>query len=283
MVILNFKDETMAQNRSTGYIQTYTRRARDSLLQIKDKYFTNLGLGRYPAMIFPCIDELIKNAIKANYKYVLIRDRIADTMAEEQPHRDRESIEQEVSSIVNNPSRFNARAEEILENHQISAEVRELLNEESKFINIKNRAYLEERDLTPDEKKEIESMKKLAAMRKRIRDLDIRVILKIQHDEDHIHIEITNTAPILQRDLDRITEKRSEYDRCRREEREHEFFINNLDTSESGFGLGYATIDSTLAGLGLEPTESLKILSAADTTVMLSLPVKELKEQPAMA
>ncbi len=273
----------MAQNRSTGHIQSYTRRARDRLLQIKERYFANLGLGRYPAMLFPCTDELIKNAVKANYKFVLIRDRIADTMAAEQPDRERKSIEEEVNSIVSEPLRYNEKAEEVLSEHEISAEVRNLLNEESKYINIKNRVYMEERDLTPEEKKEIESLERLAAMRKRLRDLNIGVILKILHDEDHIHIEITNTAPILQRDLNRIVEKRFEYDRYRRENREHEFFINNLDTSESGFGLGYATIDSTLAGLGLEPTESLKILSATDTTVMLSLPVEDLKRQLATA
>ena len=95
-------------------------------------------------------------------------------------------------------------------------------------------------------------------------------------------MEVTNSSPILESDLRRIYEKRDEFRKCREEDRQQEFFLNNLDTSESGFGLGYATIDSYLTDLGLEPYSTIQIIAAADTTVILSLPILFLRERCAV-
>ena len=62
------------------------------------------------------------------------------------------------------------------------------------------------------------------------------------------------------------------------EEKEHEFFINNIDTSDSGFGLGYAKIDSFLSNMGLVPESSITIISANNTTALLALPLENLRK-----
>jgi hypothetical protein len=77
--------------------------------------------------------------------------------------------------------------------------------------------------------------------------------------------------------LNRIYEKRDEYKMYRQQGREQDFFINNIDTSDSGFGLGYATIDSFLANLGLEPENAITIISANNTTAMLTIPLAALR------
>ncbi len=77
----------------------------------------------------------------------------------------------------------------------------------------------------------------------------------------------------------RIYAKRDEFKLCVEENRQQEFFLNNLDTSESGFGLGYATIDSYLSDIGLVPYNTIQIIAAMDTTVILSLPIEKLKER----
>jgi len=107
---------------------------------------------------------------------------------------------------------------------------------------------------------------------------DIQILLKIDLRDDYIYIEITNTAPILSHDLQRIYDKREEYRKYKNENRENEFFINNIDTSDSGFGLGYAKIDSYLYNLGIEPDKAVTVISINNTTAMLSIPVEALKK-----
>ena len=71
---------------------------------------------------------------------------------------------------------------------------------------------------------------------------------------------------------------RDEYRKYKDAGKEYEFFINNIDTSESGFGLGYAKIDSHLSSMGLDVQSAITIISANNTTAMLSLPLATLKK-----
>jgi hypothetical protein len=261
-----------------GYIQVYSRKTRDEIMKSGGSILSWAGLEGMTSDLFSCVDELIKNAVKANYKYILLRDRILTKLGQLRPDKSPEEISQNIDSLMKHPENFNRMAEDILKKEDLSAIVREILNEESRLLSIKNSAYLENRRQTAEEQKEILRLTMLRDMHKQIRDQGIKIILCIQADEDFMYIEVTNTAPILTRDINRIHEKRDEHRRYRDEGREHEFFVDNIDTSESGFGLGYAKIDVILYNLGVTGERAITIISSINTTVMLTLPMDQLKK-----
>ncbi len=262
-----------------GFIQIYSRQARDRIVEAGLAILRQAGLESLSSELFACVDELIKNAVKSNYKYLLIREKIHARFRQIWPDKTGKEIDEDIDDLVRIPDRFNHIAEEILDSSGISSVVRDILNEESRLLTIKNRAYGEGRPCTAEEKTLIGTLENINRMRAAIRENNIRVILRIQIDEHYIYIEVTNTAPILKRDLNRIHEKRDEHRRYREEGREHEFFVDYIDTSESGFGLGYAKIDVILNSWGIGEMNPITIISSINTTVMLTLPLEELREK----
>jgi hypothetical protein len=262
-----------------GFIQIYSRKSRDQIIAVGDKFLEKAGLKRISTELFACVDELIKNAVKSNYKFILIRERIFKKYREAWPEKTDSEIDEDINDIVKVPESFNHLAEDILKKENISTLVREILDEEAKLLDIKNRAYLEKRNYTENEIKIIGTLGKINRIRKIIKEKGIKILLRIQSDEDYIYIEVTNTAPILRRDLYRIHKKRDEYRRYHEKGKEYEFFIDNLDTSEAGFGLGYAKIDLILGHWGLTADQAVTIISAINTTVMMTLPLKRLQER----
>jgi hypothetical protein len=261
-----------------GFIQVYSRKTRDEIIRAGEKILSPSGLEIMSSDLFACVDELIKNAVKANYKYLLLRDRFFDKLQQLRPDKSPEEINQNIDTLMKHPDNFNRMAENILKKENLSGIVREILNEESKLLTIKNRAYLENRRYTRGEEEKIQSLTRIMGIQKQIKEKDIKIILRIQADDDFMYIDITNTAPILTRDLNRIHEKRDEHRRYRDEGREHQFFVDNIDTSESGFGLGYAKIDVILYNWGITSERAITIISSINTTVMLTLPMDQLKE-----
>lgn len=261
----------------TGYIQTYSHQARDLITAAGMKTLARSGLESLSTELFSCVDEVIKNAVKANYKFVLVRDRIRDRLMEQHPALTGTEIEHEIQGILRVQESYDYIAEDILMEEDISGAVRRILDQEAKLLTIKNRCYQEKRTYNENEKTAIHGLTDLNRMRKRIRETGIKIILKVSADNDFVYIEITNTAPILTRDLNRIYLKREEHLHCKNEGREYEFFVNNLDTSDSGFGLGYAKIDSILASWGLDTERAARIISSIDTTVMITLPIEDLR------
>jgi hypothetical protein len=263
----------------SGHIFTYSRKARDIISSISGKYLRDFGIDGISINLFTCVDELIKNAVKANYKFILIYEAIYEKLRECYPDRPVAEIEEEIAGILKVQDSYDHIARDILSERNISSEVREILDQESKLLNIKNRAYAEKREITPAEREVFPSLEKLGGIKEAVKKHNVKIILKMEANTDFFYIEVTNTAPILTHDLNRIYEKRDSYRLCRAEGREMEFFINHLDTSESGFGLGYATIDSILFNWGLNPERSLNIISSIDTTIMLTIPIEEIKRE----
>lgn len=261
-----------------GIIGIYSRQARDQISEAGHKFLARGGLGSISQELFACLDELIKNAVKANYKFLLLRERIEKELQALWPEKSTVEIGEDISDIIKIPESFNRLAGDILMNEDLSSTVREILNEESKLLAIKNRAYLENRDYNDPEKRVIADLARIREIRKKIRDRNVKVLWSIQADDDYVYIDVMNTAPIMTRDLYRIHEKREEYRSCRERGKEYEFFINNIDTSESGFGLGFAKIDAILNNWGLTEERFITIISAINTTVMLTLPVDLLKK-----
>ncbi|MBN2158743.1 MAG: sensor histidine kinase [Spirochaetes bacterium] len=262
-----------------GFIQIYSRQARDRVIEAGKKFLAVEGLEILSSELFACVDELIKNAVKANYKFLLLRERIIEKFRQLWPDKTEREIEEDISDLIKIPGGFNRLAEEILKTEDISASVREILNEESILLSIKNSAYKEKRKLAPEERETLLGLSHFNGIREKIERTGVRIILRIQADKDYIYIEVTNTAPILEKDLNRIHEKRERHRRYKEEGREQEYFADSIDTSESGFGLGYAKIDAILNDWGIGGERAITIISAINTTVMLTLPIDGLKEQ----
>jgi len=262
-----------------GSIQTYNNEERNAILERVDDIFSEAGIKKLNDDIFSCVDELIKNAVKANYKFLLIKDRIYDLLLKENRGISGDEMGLEFEKIIEDRGSYDSIAQEILSREDISSRVREILNEEGKYQKIINRAFREKRHLQDEEKECIEELSTFNSIREKLIKNNIKILLKIQYSDDFIYIEITNTAPTLTKDLKRIYDKRNEFRKYRETGREHEFFINNLDTSESGFGLGYAKIDSFFSDWGLDPESTATIISSVDTTVLLILPLAELRKK----
>ncbi len=266
-----------AKKKVTGIIQMYSKKARDQIFGIGLKFAKEAGVPEVTEDLFACVDELIKNAVKANYKFLLVADKIAEQLRQKYPGKTPEQIKQNIFEILKDRQTYDKMASQIISNEFISERVREILSQEGRYLSIRNKAYAEKRDYTEEEKKKIAGLVEFLDIRRQLKEKDIKIILKIEGNEDFIYIEVTNTAPIMTHDLNRIYEKRDEYKVYRQQGREQDFFINNIDTSDSGFGLGYATIDSFLANLGLDPENSITIISANNTTAMLTIPLAALK------
>lgn len=269
----------MKRRKVSGYINIYSKKVKDQIMQVGDNFFMSEGLPSISEQLFPCIDELIKNAIKANYKFILIMDKLREQVKKEKPGIQGPEFSKEILAILHNKERFEKMAAPIVEHESLSTEVRTILNEEAANIKIRDKMYNEHRAMTEQEIATIEGLRYLTTIKTKLKNSRIKIILKIESDGEFIFIEVTNTAPILANDLRRIHEKRDEFRTYLDEGREHEFFIFNMDTSDSGFGLGYATIDSILKSIGLDPYNTIQILAASDTTVILSFPISHLKKQ----
>ena len=61
-----------------GHIQIYSMKARDRMVDVSRKFLNRLGLVEILDDLFSCVDELIKNAVKANYKYILLKDKVIE-------------------------------------------------------------------------------------------------------------------------------------------------------------------------------------------------------------
>lgn len=267
------------RKRITGIIQSYSARARDKIYNLGASIFREAGLTEYVDDVFACGDELVKNAVKANYKFLLIKDSLYQQFRRQYPEKSHEEVEEYLDNLLKDKTQFDTLADIIRKKEDISGRVRHILNQEAIFLSTKNKAYRDGYEISKEELDSIDGIDDFQKIRKQMADENIRIILKMQYEPEFIYMEVTNTAPILTHDLNRIHQKRDEYRQYRDEDREFEFFINNIDTSDSGFGLGYAKIDSFLSNLGLDPDTSVTIISSNNTTALLTIPVKSLSKE----
>jgi hypothetical protein len=269
----------LQKKKVTGIIQIYSKKARDQIFGIGLKFSRDAGITDVTEDLFACVDELIKNAVKANYKFLLVVEKISENLRKKNGNISPQDTQKKIFEILKDKQTYDKMASEIISHDYISDKVREILNQEGRYLNIRNKVYAEKRDYTDEEKRKIATLTDFLHMRRQLKEKDIKILLKIEGNEDFVYIEVTNTAPIMTHDLNRIYEKRDEYKNYRLQGKEHEFFINNIDTTDSGFGLGYATIDSFLSNMGLDPDSSITIISANNTTAMLTVPLAALRSR----
>lgn len=252
----------------------WTRKARNTILAKLEAMSPVLAAHR--RALESILDELSKNALKANYKFILIRNRIIAFLEKE--GLSGAELSDRVEEICNDIARYNefiAEHPEILDG--MTEPLRAIIDEEAKWVKIVNQHKEKREPITEEERqKYIRSPAPYAEIYDAVRERRVYLEIRATFKEPFFWLEVINKAPILTRDLDRIYAKRNEFKNHRDAGTEYEFFLNNMDTSDGGSGFGYATIDSQLAELGLEPLDHLVILPLHNTNIVTTFNTQEI-------
>lgn len=247
-------------------IRTYSPRTMATLDQTLKELFNGLWLEQYQEEVFRICDELIKNGVKSNYRTILYW------------------IEARKRLIDNNPDMTIAEADDWLkevfysgEDSLIATQIgktdrQTILNKLVRILEMEAK-YIDHR-MGRREVADPSILQTLLRIKKFCRKQQIGVRLQIEFDQDRINITITNDAPILNDDLNRIQAVRSNFREYQRQGNEEMFFIENINTEGGGHGLGYPLMDSILSTMKLDPDSSLFLISASQTMILLTLPVK---------
>jgi len=254
-----------------GYVNLYSPTAKEVVRNILEDNLGKYNVEFITDNILTIVDELVKNGIKANYKYILIREEI-------EKYLESNKSEYTLEDILKDRELYSDFATNHINFENITSQVRIILSQESKVISLKTKVNKEKRRYLPDERKQILEYQELIAMRRKIKKYKTRVQVRVNEYWGALNIEIMNTAPILQKDLDRIESKRKEFKSYADKGEEVMFFVNNMDNTDGGAGLGYATIDSSIKELGIDPFETISILSVTNTTVLLYIKINQLKK-----
>ncbi len=256
-----------------GYVYTYSPRAKEKIRNCLVRFLEEAQAEHCTDNILTILDELIKNGIKGNYKYIDVIEHIGRHLYEK-ADRDLPSL----AEILRNPRLYNEFVTEHISIDNKENKIRSILNQEAASMKIRLKAMQERRKFTEEERKKISGFKDLINARKKSRIYGLNLLVTMHEDHDILILEVINSAPILQNDLIRIKEKRKSFAEYAERGEEALFFIENMDGEKAGSGLGYGTIDSSLRDMGLDPEEHLTIISTANTTIMLTIDYKRLRE-----
>jgi hypothetical protein len=252
-VIVNIK------KRISVRVHTYNHRSKKRISELSKRYLSGTPLEEHESLIGTCINELLTNAVKANYKYMVMSEA-----------KEGESPD---DASGNGPGSYD-------DDRSVARRVREILNEQARFNDIVDRVDNEERLLSDKERAMLSEFTVYNAISERVRRDKIVSSLTLELADEALHLSVGNTAPILQDDLERIREKLDCIRRLRSEGREHDFFSQHMDTSQGGFGFGYALIDSCCRQMGVDTGEVLTIHAGAETTVEIVFPLKRIAMDP---
>ncbi|MCB1324306.1 MAG: hypothetical protein H7A21_17195 [Spirochaetales bacterium] len=253
-------------------IRNYSRRAAAQVRDLIAQRTAGTWLEGRTAELYQITDELLKNAVKANYKFLIIwqltRTRLLESEAGLSP-REVDDWLREVffsgESLL-----IEGQLKKIGDLSGVTVDVVQLLELENRILRDRPEAggpTLHELSLKP----ELVPLFRTKALARR---LQVFVHLRVETTPDSIWITISNDSPILESDVRRILGVRRKFRDYAAQGRAQDFFIENLDTSGGGHGLGYAVMDSVLLDLGLEPEHTLYLISASRTMVLIALPLE---------
>ncbi len=251
----------------------WTRKARNTILGKLEEMSPEMATHR--RALESILDELSKNALKANYKYILIRNRIIARL--ERSGLAGVELRDRAEEICNDIARYNEfihENEDLLQD--ITGPLRAIIDEEAKWVKIVNTRKERREKITDAERALIRAPAPYAEIYNAVRERRVYLEIRATYRDPFFWLEVINKAPILTQDLDRIYAKRQEFKRHRDAGTEYEFFLNNMDTSDGGSGFGYATIDSQLVELGVEPLDHLVILPLHNTNIVTTLNTREI-------
>ena len=255
-----------------GYVYTYSPSAKEKIKRCLERFLEQAKAIQYTDNILTILDELIKNGIKGNYKYVFVIEKIGQYLYDN-PKRDNPSL----ADILRSPSLYNEVVSHNLKFDDVEPKIRQILDEEAQSIRLRLRAVNEQRKFTDEEKNALRGYQALIRAKKKVRIYGLNMQITMHEDNNMLMLEVINSAPILTSDLKRIQDKRAAFKDYASRGEEAMFFIDNMETGGAGSGLGYGTIDASLIDMGLDPQESLTIISAANTTALLSIDYHQLK------
>ena len=248
----------------TIHIRTFSPKTAEMIRHNLTESFNNLWLSQHAEEIFRICDELIKNGIKSNYKTILYWMEARKRFQEKNPDLSIDEIDDWLYEVFYSGEdglvsiQFNR-----IEKEKILKELRSVLTLEAMYIDHR----MGRRNLAKPK-----ILKDLVDIKRFCRKHNIGVQMKIESSSDQIQITITNDAPILNEDLERIQSIRSTFRRYQVEQKEDQFFLENINTEGGGHGLGYPLMDSVLTAMNLDPDTSLFLISATRTMILLNLP-----------
>ncbi len=100
--------------RITGIIRHYTRRARDQIYNAGLAIFKAAGVEQHLDDIGACVDELIKNAVKANYKHLLIVEALQRQFQLQYKDKTTQQVQEYIKDILKDKIQFDTLASIVL-------------------------------------------------------------------------------------------------------------------------------------------------------------------------
>ena len=182
-----------------------------------------------------------------------------------------------MAEIIRSASLYHDFVRRFIEPGSYDEELRAVLNQEARAIVFKTKAKKENRHASEEENRELKTFTELARVRKKARIYKVAMNVSMHYEKKMLLIEVQNSAPILPEDMQKINERRKTFKEYADRGEEALFFVENMASSTAGAGLGYGTIDASLRDMGLNPEESLTIISTSNTTIMLSIEFDQLK------
>lgn len=297
-------------------IRTYARDAGEEVRAILADRLQGAWLEDYVDPVFQICDELIKNAVKSNYKFLLIwsytRRRIMD---EHSGFSRLDANEWLREAFYSGESRLlEGLVRKLPPGELIGEQVRRLLDLENRFFRTAERngrepgaaleelldsleanfggriptegVFAEDEGAPPDRFSRTDYGPELAPLlriKELARELEVQVRLSAERNDQENLITVTNDSPILDSDMARIRRVRSRFQEYHERDAQQDFFLNNLDTSGGGHGLGYAIMDLILQQMELDPERSLYLIAAERTMVLLVLPRSRSRDKDAGA
>ena len=253
-------------------IKTYSHETSSRVLGLLREQCDNTWLKGSEEQIFQICDELIKNAVKSNYKFLLLWLATRKRLMSSNPDFTLADADEWLAEVFfcGENILIEKQLEKIPNLEKVQGHVRELLNLENRLLKHK-RGHGDKLE----EKEAYKQFESLLRIKRLARQLKIGIHFKIENSPEHLIITVINDSPILERDVQRINTVRKRFLEYALKGETHTFFIENLDTSGGGHGLGYPLMDSVLLDLNLVPENSLYLVSAGRTMVLLALPLEK--------
>lgn len=254
-------------------INTYSGRTSQAVLSLIGKYFKNTWLEEYGDQIFQICDELIKNAVKSNYKFLLLWYFTRKRMLEQNLEMTSQDADEWLREVFFSGESvlLEKQMEKLSNRATISESVRKLLDIENRYMTIRAQQHPRDGKKMTWEKVFIP----LLRIKRLARKLKVHIHFRIESSVDQVLITVANDAPILDEDMVRISSIRRKFAEYVSQGKHQDFFVENLDTTGGGHGLGYAIMDAILLDLALVPEVSLYLIGASRTMVLLALPLKK--------
>lgn len=260
-------------------INNYSKTTSQKIRELIQKYSPGTWLTDHGDELFQICDELIKNAVKSNYRFVLQWLISRQKFMKENPELNSEEIDEKLYSIFF--SGETARLEQHLDQlgtkkEIIRSRVRELLDMEGVYGKYKDtiQNHPELTDALGDDFDPM-AINPLIKIKKLAKDLEIRIHFHIESTPDELIVMVANDSPMAEEDLEKINKIRDKFKEYHEKDREMEFFVEHMDTSGGGAGLGYAIMDAILYQLNLNPAETLFVVAATRTLILLSIPFQK--------